>query len=261
MLKLSACVETLFVELDFCERIRKVSELGIPAFEFWGWKKKDIDSIRKVKDKEGLKVASMSAGEGGTLIDPANRGNYLQNLEESCKCAHELGCPALIVVPGEEVDEPARREQKKSIIDGLRAAAEIVEREKLLLVLEPLNILVDHAGQFLSSSLEAFEIVKEAGSASVKVLFDIYHQQVTEGNLTANIRDHIDLIGHFHVADVPGRHEPGTGEINYVNLFREIERTGYQGYVGLEYLPLGEVEEPLRKVIDIAKAASLKVES
>ena len=152
-------------------------------------------------------------------------------------------------------------QQKKSIIDGLRAAAEIVEREKLLLVLEPLNILVDHAGQFLSSSLEAFEIVKEAGSASVKVLFDIYHQQVTEGNLTANIRDHIDLIGHFHVADVPGRHEPGTGEINYVNLFREIERTGYQGYVGLEYLPLGEVEEPLRKVIDIAKAASLKVES
>jgi len=261
MLKLSACLETLFVKLDFCDRIREVSELGIPAFEFWGWKKKDIDSIKKVKDEKGMKVAGMSAGEGGTLVDPGNREHFLQNLEESCRCAHELDCPALIVVPGEELDKPTRQEQKKSIIDGLKAAAGIAEREKIRLVLEPLNILVDHPGQFLSTSAEAFEIVKEVGSASVKVLFDIYHQQVTEGNLAANIRDNIDLIGHFHVADVPGRHEPGTGEINYVNLFREIERTGYEGYVGLEYLPLTEVAESLRKVIDIAKAASLKAES
>jgi hydroxypyruvate isomerase len=114
-------------------------------------------------------------------------------------------------------------------------------------VLEPLNQL-DHPGEFLSSSDEGFAIVREVGSPNVRLLFDIYHQQISEGNLTRRIVDNLDLIGHFHVADVPGRHEPGTGEINYEHLFGVLREHGYGGYVGLEYLPHVDAAASLRAV-------------
>jgi len=106
--------------------------------------------------------------------------------------------------------------------------------------MEPLNTMVDHAGYFLASTDEGFEFIRRIGSPAVKLLFDIYHQQITEGNLINNITRHVDLIGYLHVADVPGRHEPGTGEINYLNVLRAAKGAGYTGLVGLEYEPSGE---------------------
>jgi len=116
------------------------------------------------------------------------------------------------------------------------------------LVIEPLNVLVDHPGYYLTTSAEGFEILDEVDSPNVKLLYDIYHQQVTEGNLIATITSHIAQIAHFHVADVPGRHEPGTGEINWVNVLRAIDEAGYAGYVGLEYMPTGATVESLEYI-------------
>jgi hydroxypyruvate isomerase len=121
-------------------------------------------------------------------------------------------------------------------------------------VVEPLNVLVDHPGYYLTASAEGFEILDEVGSQAVKLLFDIYHQQITEGNLLANIVPHIKQIGHFHVADVPGRHEPGTGEINYANVFHAIDKAGYEGFVGLEYWPTVPAADTLRTVRALALA-------
>jgi hydroxypyruvate isomerase len=120
-------------------------------------------------------------------------------------------------------------------------------------VLEPLNTLKDHRGYFLASSYEAFEIIEEVGSPAVKVLYDIYHQQITEGNLIPTITENIGLIGHFHVADVPGRHQPGTGEINYKNVFAAIDGSGYNRYVGLEYGPTVATADTIKTTAAFAK--------
>jgi hydroxypyruvate isomerase len=135
----------------------------------------------------------------------------------------------------------------------LKHVAPLFEKSGITLVLEPLNILCDHMGYYLASSYEAFEICNVVGSKNIKVLYDIYHQQITEGNLIPTIRKYFDLIGHFHVADVPGRNEPGTGEINYRNVFRAIEDLGYDKYVGLEYSPTIDTAETLKIVFGLCK--------
>jgi len=104
----------------------------------------------------------------------------------------------------------------------------------MTLVLEPLNILVNHMGYYLTTTEESAEIIREVGSDYVKILYDVYHQQITEGNIINNIKNNIDLIGHIHIGDVPGRKQPGTGEINYKNVFKAIKETGYEGYVVFE---------------------------
>ena len=116
------------------------------------------------------------------------------------------------------------------------------------LVIEPLNELVDHAGYYLIRSDEAFEIVEEVGSSNVKVVFDIYHQQISEGHLIRNIIQNIDKIGHFHAAGNPGRNELTRGEIHYPQVFEAIQSTNYEGYVGLEYWPVEPALEGLKTV-------------
>src|SRR4029077_17233792 len=112
-------------------------------------------------------------------------------------------------------------------------------------VLEPLNVLVDHAGYYLVTTAEGLEIVDEVASPNVKLLFDIYHQQISEGNVIRNLTENLAKIGHVHAADNPGRHEPGTGELNYAVIFRALDAAGYDGHVGLEYRPSTDPAETL----------------
>ena len=138
--------------------------------------------------------------------------------------------------------------QHQCLVDGLKEAAPLLEASGVTLVIEPLNELVDHPGYYLIRSDEAFEIVQKVGSQRVQVVFDIYHQQVSEGHLIHNITSNIDKIGHFHAAGTPGRHELFRGELNYPAIFEAIRATGYDGYVGLEYWPVGEPSVGLREV-------------
>ena len=128
--------------------------------------------------------------------------------------------------------------------DRARAAAD----GGVVAVLEPLNTKVDHAGYFLDHAVDAFRLVREINAPALRVLYDIYHMQIMDGDLIATIEANLDLISHFHVADVPGRHEPGTGEINYANVFRRIDAAGYAGFVGLEFRPSGDHDAALASV-------------
>lgn len=148
-----------------------------------------------------------------------------------------MNTPSLIMTTGQARNDITRYKQHTNIVLALKAAAPYFEDAGITLVLEPLNTLKDHRGYFLDSSYEAFGIIEEVGSPAVKLLYDIYHQQITEGNLIPTITENIRHIGHFHAADVPGRHQPGTGEINYANVFAAIDKLGYNYYVGLEYSP------------------------
>ncbi len=254
MIKFSVCIEALYGKIPtYVERIEKVANVGMKAFEFWGFGNKDIDAIKSAKDKYGLEVATFGADVGGPLVDPANRNKIVDGLKKSAEIAHKLDCKSLIVTTGNEIPGVSRDEQHKSIVDGLKIAAKVMEDEGLTLCLEPLNILVNHKGYYLYTSSEAFQIIDEVGSPNIKILYDIYHQQITEGNLIATITANIEKIGHFHLADVPGRHEPGTGEINYRNVFKSISQTGYDKFVGLEYWPIGSDDDSLKMLLDMTK--------
>jgi len=251
MIKFSACIEALYKDVPFTERIERVAAVGMKAFEFWGWGNKDIDAIKAAKDKAGLEVATFGANVGGALVEPPNRDKLPDSLKRSVEVAHKLDCKRMLVTTGNEIEGVRRGGQHQSIVDGLKMAAEILESEGITLSLEPPNILVNHKGYYLSTSAEGFQIVDQVGSPNVGLLYDIYHQQITEGNLIATITDNIDKIAHFHVADVPGRHEPGTGEINYKNVFKSIAEAGYDGFVGLEFWPEGPDDDALKMLLDM----------
>ena len=252
MLKFSVCVEMIFTEVPFIERIAKIKECGLGAFEFWNWRQKNIDDILREKKKYNLELAAFCVEPEVRIVDSARKEEFLQGLKNSIAVAHKLNCKALIVTTGNEMENLSQDAQHKNIVNCLKSAVPIVEKEKITLVLEPLNTLVNHKGYYLTSSKEGFDIIREVNSKNIRLLFDIYHQQISEGNLTQNIINNIDLIGHFHIADVPGRHEPGTGEINYGNLLKRIEETGYNGYIGLEFKALGSTEDILKELVRLS---------
>lgn len=234
--------------LSFEDRVTRTRELGYGAFEFWGWTDKDIASLIVLKDRLGLTVGSFCTKDCN-LVDPSKRDAFVQGLRESIAVAERLGCKYLIATVGDARPGVPRQEQHDSIVAGLLEAAPLLEAAGVTLVVEPLNELVDHGGYYLVRSQQAFEIIDEVGSDNVKVLYDVYHQQISEGNLIPTIRANIDRIGYFHIADHPGRHEIGTGEINYRNVLNAIRDAGYAGYIGLEYFPQRGDDEGLKEIL------------
>jgi len=252
-MKLSVCIDMIYNHLPLADRVAKVKEAGYDAVEFWGWQNKDLDALEKACHTHGVQVAGFCVDPMGRLVDPETHETFLQGVEASLAQAVRFGTKALIVTVGQEREGIPRAEQKAAIISALRRAAPLAEKRGVALCVEPLNILVDHKGYFLSTTDEAVEIIRAVDSPSVKLLYDVYHQQITEGNLIARIKEHAPIIGHVHIADVPGRHEPGTGEINYANVFKAIDEAGYQGFVGLEFRPKQETAAALAAVRALAR--------
>lgn len=257
MLNFSVCVEMIFrrgadgKELPMAERIARVAECGAPAIEFWGFGNKNADDIIEATKKHGVKVAAMSSG-GGNLVDATKRDAYIAGVKQGIGFAKKIGVTTLIQTVGQALPNVPREAQHKSIVEGLQAVAPLIEKEGITIVVEPLNILVNHKGYYLVTTREGVDIVRETGSPNVKLLYDIYHQQISEGNIIDTITANIGLIGHFHVGDVPGRHEPGTGELNYRNIFKKIAALGYKGYVGMEFVPTGDHAKAVRDTMALA---------
>ncbi len=247
-MKMSVCIDAVYSGRNFQESMKEIKRLGVKAFEFWSWwDKEKLKEISLLKDELGLEAAAFCT-KFISLVDAAQRESYLDALKESINIAKKLDCKTLISQVGNDMGT-SREEQKKNLIRGLKSCAPILEAEDITLVIEPLNTAVDHKGYFLWASGEAFEIIDRVNSPRVKVLFDIYHQQITEGNLIKNITENIHKIGHFHAAGNPGRHELYYGEINYPSVFKAIDESGYEGYTGLEYFPLEAPEKGIKAFI------------
>ena len=240
-------------EIPFIERMERVKRIGYPAFEFWDWKSKDVDAIIRKKNELGLEVATIMGAGWKQMNSEAARKAFVSEIQSSVAAAQRLGSKTLIVTTGLEDGRIPRAEQHANYVAALKAAAPYAEQAQVTLVLEPLNTKVDHPSYYLQTAKEGFEILDEVASPAVKMLFDIYHHQIMEGNVIDDITKNIARIAHFHVADVPGRHEPGTGEINYANVFRAIAASGYQGFVGLEYKPSRSAEETLKAVLKMTQ--------
>lgn len=238
-------VPCFFRGLDFSEAIRKIATLGFDAAETYRWKDLDFDKVKNTLDETGVELLSMCTTEFN-MTNPEKRGLWLDGLKESCIAAKKLGVKYLITQVGQ--DTGARRDfQHESIVNCLKAAKPILDEYGVIIMIEPLNTYVDHPGYYLTSSKEAFDIIREVNHPFVKVVYDIYHQQVMEGNIIPSITGNLDCIAHLHAAGHPGRHELQLGENDYKVIFDAVDKSGYKGACGLEYNPTMESIESLMK--------------
>jgi hydroxypyruvate isomerase len=240
----SICIDAVFQNMDSIEALDQVKAAGFEVFEFWHWHKKNLDALAKKAAALSLKCSGFCT-TSFNLTNPSQRDNFLSGVKESIVAAKKMGAQFLITQSGPDTDE-ATLFQEKSIVEGLKAAAPFVEKAGIELLLEPLNSRVDHPGVFLHSSDECFEILGCVGSPNIKMLFDIYHQQITEGDIIRRVTANIDKIGHFHCAANPGRHELDSGELDYKRIFDAINSLGYKGYFGIEYFPKKPAVEGLK---------------
>nr|WP_272213203.1 TIM barrel protein [Marinicella sp. W31]MDC2879153.1 TIM barrel protein [Marinicella sp. W31] len=235
----SACLEWLFAEPSdvFANRIAHAAKAGFDAFEFWLWSNKDIDAICRVAEEHDIAVAGCVAEPLIPLTDPANHARWLAGLEQSMAVAERFGAPVLIAQAGNAIEGAGRRAQGEALILALRQAADILSGSGVRLGLEPLNTRVDHPGHFLDSTSEAFAVVEKVGRAEVGVVYDLYHSAVMGEPFEETLFGHVDKIVHVHVADHPGRHEPGSGKVDLVRRLRWLLDNHYAGRVGFEFKP------------------------
>jgi hydroxypyruvate isomerase len=238
--KFAVNIEMWFRSLPFVERIRQAAALGFPAVEFWPWQNKDLDAVERVTKELGIAVAQFTAwGFRPGLNHPDNHDAFVQAVEDGCRVAKRLQCSMMTVVGGDDVPGMTQAQMHAHIVAGLRRAAPIAEKHEVMLILEPMNIRVDHKGHCLYGSEPAIRICQQVDSPMVKINWDLYHMQITEGDLCGHLREGFAArqIGYLQLADHPGRHEPGTGEVHYNRVLREAHDLGYRGYVGLECRP------------------------
>jgi hydroxypyruvate isomerase len=256
-MKYSACIELLFTEFPFVERIKKAKEFGFDAIEFWEWDNKDLEIIKQTCKKNEIEIATFGLGQFGQMVDARDIDRIISGAKDAVEKAKFLDCNNLILTVNILQEDRSVRpidieisdvEMKNNIIIVLKELAKIVDGSDIVLNLEPLNSIVDHKGYFLNNSVDGFNIIKEVNHKNVKLLYDIYHLQIMEGNIIENLSNNVDMVGYIHIADVPGRHEPGTGEINYKNIFKQLKNIKYQGFLGFEYEPVKSTIDSLDRV-------------
>ncbi len=246
-MRLCVPIPCFFGDMDFCEGLCRVKALGYDAAETYNWKGLDFDAVRRTCEETGVELLSMCTSEF-RMTDPTFRQAWLDGLEESCQAANRMGVKRLITQVGQDTGAP-REQQHAAIVETLNLARPILEKSGVTIMLEPLNTLVNHPGYYLWSAVEGFEIIREVNHPLVKLVYDIYHQQVMEGNIIPNITKNLDCIAHLHSAGHPGRNELQYGENDYKVIFAAVDKAGYTGACGLEYRPLMDPEESLREAM------------
>jgi hydroxypyruvate isomerase len=244
MLTYAPNVSWLLPELPFRERVRAIAEAGFDALEFGFPSHTDLPALEAARGEHGLQVVLFNqdvpvwdAANRGYLADPARRSEFRRTLDQALEIARRLQALKVMLPAGVELPDVPRAAQRDCLIENLRAAAPLAVQAGVLLTLEALNP-TDNPGYFVTSSREGFEIVREVDHPQVKFQFDTYHLQLMEGNLKASLVENIGAIGHIQFADTPGRHEPGTGQVDFGELLSAAEAAGYHGHIGLEYKPL-----------------------
>lgn len=242
----SACIACMYQELPFLDRFQAAARDGFSFVEFWDWRELNLEAVRDAAEAAGVGIAAFNGDASFSLINPAHKQAYLDDLYRAAEAARQVGARSLTIHsnalgPGGAVidrcEDLSPTVKLLTLYDGLCACAKIAEETGIRMNLEPLNTVTDHPGNFLVSSRMAAELTEQVGSPLLNVLFDVYHMQLQEGDLCGHLLSCGSWLGHIHVADAPGRHEPGTGEINYRRIFACLEEIGYQGLIGFELFP------------------------
>src|ERR1039457_228267 len=244
---------TVFTDLPFEERLAKVAEAGYTNVELVGeyhkWSANDFAHANATRKRLGIRFDA-TAGMAHGVANPDTRDAFLAELTQALVPMETLSCPAMIVLSGNVFLDLTREAQHQISIETLKRAAALVEGRQI--DGQPVRLLLEcidpeeNPKYFLTSAAEAIEIVRAVNHPQVQFLYDIFHEQIAEGNLIEKLEKHIDVIGLIHIADVLGRHEPGTGEINYANIYRKLAQLNYRGMVAMEFHPTGEPVAALR---------------
>lgn len=245
--RFSACLEMLFVResADFADRIRMAHSAGFRAVEFWRWTNKDMAAIRQVLDETGIAVAGIVAEPMLPLTDRGSHTAFLDGLARSADMAATIGAPVLIAQAGDLMADPDRDRQRGNIIDCLSRGADVLRGSGVTLALEPLNITVDHPGYFLSSTAEGLDIVDAIARPEIRLLYDLYHSMVMGEVPETVLAGRVDRIAHVHIADHPGRNQPGSGHLPLRRAMDWLDANGYAGRFGLEFRPTGSTADAL----------------
>ena len=250
---LAVCAEMVFTDLPILERVRRIDELGFQV-EIWDWTRHDIGALAR----SGATFSSMTGYISGSLTDPAGSAQLLASAEQSIPVAAQLGIPRLNL-HGTGLDHRGLPVVPVEVVTGamwlaaqrtLAQVAALGEREGVTFCLENLNTAVDHPGTPFARTADTLALVEAVQHPHLKMMLDLYHAQIGEGNLIELIRRCGPAIGEIQVADVPGRCEPGTGEINYPAVAQALHELGYAGVIGLEAWAAGDSSEALRRFGD-----------
>ena len=248
--RLAVSAEMVFLDLPFEERVRRIADLGFEV-EIWDWTTKDIDALTRT----GATFSSMTGYVRGTLADPGGAEELLRTAEQSLRVAERLDCPRLNV-HGTGLDDQGLPVVASDVVTPamwlgaartLTRLAELGERAGRVFTLENLNTAVDHPGTPFAKAADTLALVEAVGSPHLRLNLDLYHAQIGEGNLIQLVERALPLVGEIQVADVPGRREPGTGEINYRAVAAALDRLGYTGVVGLEAWASGDPVQALER--------------
>lgn len=222
----------------YVERLNAAADLGFRDVELWAWQGKDLEAIAAAAREREVSIAQFTAwGFSPGLADPANHDAFVRGIDQALEVAATLGAPMGTVLAGNDVPGMEREQMHANVATALRRVAPIVESAGFLLIVEPLNTRVDHRGYCLSLSDDAVALCRAVDSPMVKLNWDLYHQQITEGDLIRRLRDGYDQVGYLQLADNPGRQEPGTGEIHYNAVLKAAHDLGYRKPIGVECSP------------------------
>src|SRR5256886_4741602 len=251
---LSVMLWTVYKDLPFEQRLEKAAEAGYQAVElvkeFENWT--DAVFRRGNSNKRSLGIPfDATAGVWTGTADPAARDKFVADLKNFLPIAEKLECPAIIVLSGNRVEGLSHDAHHEACIEALKRGADLAAKQKAALLLENID-QEENPKYYLTSVAEGFEIIRKVNHPNVKFLYDFYHEQIAEGNLIEKLDKNIQYTGLVHIADVPGRHEPGTGEINYANIYRKLAQLKYDRVVAMEFLPLGDAVTELRHAREMA---------
>ncbi len=259
MLRFSANIEMLGTHVDFYDRFALAKRSGFDAVEFWSPEGKDLAKIALLSKELALPISSISGdGPSYSLCDDSHRKGYIEYARKAMEAATLVGSPLIVLHSnalgegGRVVDSYSERCIHRLYMNmalTLSLLAPYAQEAGITCVLEPLNIQVDHTGNLLRSIADAVEVVKAVGSPAIQVLYDLYHMQIEGGNLLSVFAQNKEHIGHIHIADNPGRHEPGTGEINYGVVIPGLEKLGYEGVVAFELSPQTTYEKAVEAIM------------
>ncbi len=251
MPKFAANLSMLFTEVDFLDRFQAAAEAGFKGVEYLFPYDFEAAEIKRRLDDNGLTqvlfnlpAGDWAAGERGIACHPDRIAEFREGVERAIAYARVLGNTQVNCLAGIKPEGVSDAEARQTLVENLRYAADKLADAGILLIAEPINTR-DIPGFFLNRTEQALQVFDEVASDNLKLQYDIYHMQIMEGDLAPTIETHFDRIAHVQIADNPGRHEPGTGEINYPFLFAHLDRLGYQGWIGAEYKPAGRTQEGL----------------
>lgn len=262
-MKSAICIEMLYPGLPPEEKIRRIAKHGFRNVEFWGWKDKDLDAMARACAETGVSIVNFSGNRAGDLIDASTHPTVLREIQESVPVAHRLGAHLLMVLSNELGDggrvlhacSQLRADAKReNLVTGLKKLMEVVPPD-ISIVLEPLNTVLDHPGNYLAGMKEAEELVGEIGNPRLKILCDFYHMALMGEYPPETARRYAAYIGHVHIADYPGRNEPGKGQGPWKETLQVLRDRGYKGYVGFEFAPAGDSDTSLEAVARLWRQA------